>query len=102
MMPSRACARANAASKSRYFCTRFASAKTPRIGAVEKMSRNTAESMIVAGMVLDIAFGLSRERGLEDVPSELSRLPLIPAQAGIQRESADRDDMFAGSPLSRG
>jgi hypothetical protein len=50
MMPSRACERASAASKSRYFCTRFSSENTLRIASVEKMSRNTVESINDAGM----------------------------------------------------
>ncbi len=50
MMPSRACARASAASKSRYFWMRFSSENTRRIASVEKMSRNMAESMVVDGM----------------------------------------------------
>src|SRR5262245_4691939 len=50
MMPSLACARASAASKSRYFCTRFSSENTFRIASVVNMSRNTAESRIVAGI----------------------------------------------------
>ena len=50
MIPSRACARASAASKSRYFCTRFSSDHTPRIAGVVKMSRNTAESRMVEGI----------------------------------------------------
>ena len=51
MMPSRACARASAASNSRYFCTRLSSEKIRRIASVEKMLRKTAESMAVAGIV---------------------------------------------------
>ncbi len=54
MMPSRACARASAASKSRYFCTRFSSENTRRIASVEKMLRNTAESMMVADRLAGI------------------------------------------------
>ena len=50
MMPSRACARASAASKSRYFCTRFSSDHTWRIAGVVKMSRKTEESRKVDGM----------------------------------------------------
>ena len=50
MMPSLPCARASAASKSRYFCTRFSSDHTARIAGVVKMSRNTAESRIVEGI----------------------------------------------------
>jgi hypothetical protein len=49
-MPSRAWARAKAASKSRYFCTLFSSENTPRMASVEKMSRNTAESINDADM----------------------------------------------------
>src|SRR5665647_2796062 len=43
-------ARASAASKSRYFCTRFSSENTARIAGVVKMSRNTAESRRVEGI----------------------------------------------------
>src|SRR5215469_16446279 len=50
MMPSRAWARARAASKSRYFWIRFSSENTRRIASVEKISRNTAESTAVAGI----------------------------------------------------
>jgi len=47
-------ARARAASKSRYFCTLFSSENTPRMASVEKMSRNTAESINDAGMGLNL------------------------------------------------
>ena len=50
MMPSLACARASAASKSRYFCTRFSSDQISRIAGVVKMSRKMEESKIVEGM----------------------------------------------------
>src|SRR5664279_5545782 len=50
MIFSLAWARANAASKSRYFCTRFSSENTLRIAGVVKMSRNTAESSRVEGI----------------------------------------------------
>ena len=50
MMPSLACATASAASKSRYFCTRFSSDHTTRMGSVVKILRNTAESRIVEGI----------------------------------------------------
>ena len=47
-------ARASAASKSRYFWTRFSSEKTRRIASVEKMSRNTAESISDVGMSFQV------------------------------------------------
>ena len=50
MILSRACARASAASKSRYFCTRFSSDHTWRMAGVVKMSRNTAELRMVEGI----------------------------------------------------
>ncbi len=60
MMPSLPCARASAASKSRYFCTRFSSENTFRIAGVVKMSRNTAESRIVEG--IRVSWGLAEAR----------------------------------------
>src|SRR6266542_152377 len=50
MMPSRPCTRASAASMSRYFCVRFSSDQTLRMGSLLKMSPKTAESMMVDGM----------------------------------------------------
>ena len=57
MIFSRACAFASAASKSRYFCTRFSSDHTARIAGVVKMSRNTAESRIVEGIRVSLRPG---------------------------------------------
>src|SRR5277367_2860929 len=62
MMPSRPCARAKAASKSRYFWTRLSSKNTRRIASVEKISRNTAESISDVG--ISAVSGTANLRGL--------------------------------------
>src|SRR5262245_42211285 len=54
MIPKRACARASAASKSRYFCTRFSSENTCRMLSVVKILRNTAESRMVEGIEISL------------------------------------------------
>ncbi len=52
MIFRRPCAFASAASKSRYFCTRFSSDQTSRMASVVKTLRKTWESKIVAAMKL--------------------------------------------------
>src|SRR4249919_1222463 len=79
MMPSLACARASAASKSRYFCTRFSSENTSRIGSVVKMSRNTAESRIVEGIRISCGAHVSVSRTAINTRSEQVRQLLLRA-----------------------
>src|SRR4029077_6080570 len=74
MMPSRACARARPASKSRYFWIRFSSENTRRIASVEKMSRKTAESMAVVG--IQEPFG----EGSEEPKTDISRHEYLPCR----------------------
>ena len=67
IMPRRASTRTNAASKSRYLCTRLASENARRVAAVEKMSPNIAESTAVADAVAVMVFNSRNGRNFVKV-----------------------------------
>src|SRR5450755_763950 len=109
MMPSRAWARASAASMSRYFWMRFSSAKMRRIGSVEKISRKIPKLTPTA--VMDVSLPKRRPIGTEcarrgpwRAAAELSRHERQDQEDGDRHRPAGRkpDQGAAVHPRRRG